>query len=94
MMAETVWKFQIAEDYLTTLELPSGAQPLTAQVQDGDIQMWARLDPDQPRETWKFFLLPTGGTLFPGAHHYLATVQLYGGRIAAHIFYALPGELS
>lgn len=89
-MSETIWKFPLTEAWRTTLQLPVDATPLTVQLQRGHPMLWVRLNPDERREAWAFYLYPTGGTMFNPSETYLATVQVAGGDYLFHVFYVRP----
>ena len=69
---------------------------LTAQVQHGTIVIWAEVDTAAPNRKFKVFPLGTGWQLDPPAgnecildtHTYLSTVQMAGGNLVFHVYYA------
>lgn len=76
------------------LDLVNGPQPvmlpdestlLTAQMQNGNICVWARVNPDSPSRMFFFFVVGTGHPMPEGASQYLATVQM--GPFVWHVFW-------
>lgn len=92
---KTIWKFQIplADEFV--LNMPMGAQILSAQSQDlsaGDedwgaaMFLWALVNPDAAPAERKFKLLSTGNppTICLPVDTYIATVPLNG--LVWHLF--------
>jgi hypothetical protein len=93
--ARQVWKFPVPmgglEDVFT-IDVPHGAEPLTVQLQGGDPQLWALVDPSQPRETRTFRIAGTGHSIterIAGAG-YIGTFQVLNGRLVFHVFEIEP----
>lgn len=59
-LANTIWKFQLNEEQLQQLEVPSGAQILTANFQDDNLCIWALVNDEAPREPRYIRLIGTG----------------------------------
>lgn len=77
--------FGFVEDRITKI--------LTAQVQHGDIVVWAEIDTDAPVRKFQFIPVGTGwdlttkkGDCVLDTHTYIGTVQLAGGAIVFHIY--------
>lgn len=83
---KAIWKIPIPIEDVFTLDMPVGAEILSAQTQDNSIQLWAMVDPAASGEPRTFRLAGTGHPL--GDHHleFIGTVQLHGGRIVFHLF--------
>jgi len=82
----TVWKYQIPiKDYFE-LELPQGAKILTIQVQYGEPQLWALVDPTAQLEFRLFRLSGTGHPITNRNLDYIETVQQLEGQFIWHIF--------
>ena len=69
---------------LITIWMPAGAEILTAQEQDGDIYLWALVDPTGYNEKRTFEVYGASGPLmYPGhKRKYIATVQ-----VNEHVFH-------
>lgn len=86
-----IWKYPVPIVDTFALEMPKGAEVLTVQVQGGDAQMWALLDPDRPKVERCFRLLGTGHPLGVGEvsdrfGRYVGTFQIAGGSLVWHLF--------
>lgn len=55
----TVWKF-ILEPGVTTLSIPVGAQVLSVDVQNGQVCLWALVNPNGTKESRDFISVSTG----------------------------------
>jgi hypothetical protein len=72
-----IYKWTLQPLGQTELFMPANAQVLTVQIQDGNPQMWVKLDPTQPMISRMFYVYGTG-------HHipddprliYIATFQM------------------
>lgn len=81
----TIHKYRL-EPGRTVLSLPQGAAMLTAQMQDFDACMWAKVDPSKPHETRTFDTYGTGDTLPDDPRIiYVATFQTLSGLVW-HVF--------
>jgi hypothetical protein len=82
----TIWKYTL-EPGRTKLQMPQGAQVLTAQMQHGDLCVWAKVDPSRPLELRLFDVYGTGHTMPADPRHcYVGTVQADGGALVWHVF--------
>jgi hypothetical protein len=82
---ETIYKYPV--DVRMQLDLPADAQPLTVQLQQGQPQLWVRLNPLAATIRRTFRVFGTGHPL-EGAGHltYIATFQLDNGGLVFHVF--------
>lgn len=81
---KTIHKFGL-EIGSNSLDLPDGAQVLTAQEQGGRIQMWVLVNPEVKHlQHRKFHVYGTGDTLPVNPGRYIATVQR--GWTVWHVF--------
>jgi hypothetical protein len=87
----TIYKYNL-QPGRTVLDLPAGALPLTAQMQNGDVCMWVLLDPARPHERRFFDVYGTGHGMPADPGRYVATFQMDGGVFVWHVFeaYAAP----
>ena len=91
----SIYKYDIVNTNNGIIEGPI-TKLLTAQVQHGTIVVWAEVDTEAPNRKFEVFPLGTGWPLDPPAgnecildtHTYLSTVQLAGGSLIFHIYYA------
>lgn len=87
---ETIWKYQLDVCSDQLVQLPTGAEILTAQVQHGTVQMWACVDPDSPLETHHIRIHGTGHcVLNHDKLKYISTFQLQNGNLVFHVFEVL-----
>lgn len=85
MPQSTIYKYAIEVTDQQTVSMPAGADILTAQVQHGQVCLWARVDPLAAITQRK---IRVAGTGHPVASEwaYIATVQLAGGGLVFHVF--------
>lgn len=83
----TVYKYHIKHG-LNQLNLPFGAQILTAQIQLNQLVLWALVDPSKPTTQRKLIVEGTGQPIQWAASQltYISTFQLYGGAEIYHVF--------
>lgn len=82
----TVYKYPVqADDYFEVM-MPAGAQVLTVQLQYGDAQMWALVNPDAPLRVYRFRLAGTGHPIRETNLTYIGTFQAMGGGLVFHLF--------
>ena len=91
----SIFKYDIVNTSNGIIEGPI-TKLLTAQVQHGTIVIWAEVDTEVPNRKFEVFPLGTGWPLDPptgkecilDTHTYLSTVQLAGGSLIFHVYYA------
>lgn len=82
----TIYKYGLRITGEQVIHMPLGARMLTAQMQDGDLFVWAMVDTAQPLEKVCFRIFGTGQELGAlGDIPYLGTVQ--DGGLVWHVFY-------
>ena len=82
-----IWKFDLTLDARQEIELPDGAQFLTAQQVRGYVLLWALVDEKAATVTRTIATYYGKGSQLPdnpGA--YIATVQTHGGALVYHFF--------
>jgi len=81
----TIWKFPLTITDQNEIEMPKGAELLTVQMQHGEPQLWASVDPQAPKVSRRIMVHGTGHPvdLF---NVYLATFQTMGGYLVFHVF--------
>ncbi len=80
-----VFKYVMEITDYVDLDMPSGAEVLTAQMQNGDLCLWAKVDENAPKEKRRFRIAGTGHPL-EGKHEYISTVFPYNDSLVFHIF--------
>ena len=84
-MEMRIWKTELKGQDVQDIEIPVGAEILTASHQGERICIWYRCDPDAPTEPRKVMLVGTGHpTVKDGT--YIGTAHLRGGLIVVHVF--------
>lgn len=98
-MAERVHKYPLQSVDLQVIDMPRFARPLAAQMQHGQLCVWAAVG-DGAREPVLFRVAGTGHELgapvdvnpqWAGVSwRYVGTVQMHHGARVFHVFYAAP----
>lgn len=83
---KTVHKYVLPDGARVAINMPDGAEVLTARKQGDCICVWARVDPAAPAVRREFHLSTTGDTLPPDIGRYLGTAMFYGGSFVVHVF--------
>lgn len=89
-MTQAVWKFTLHLPSCPPVVMPLGAQVLSAGEQNGDLQLWALVDPNEQRLAERAFnVYGTGHTISGNAGRFIGTVAFYGGALILHVFEAV-----
>lgn len=87
---QTVWKFVLTLVDRPVVEMPAGAQVLSVAVQGDQVCLWARVDPDEPKELRHFRCLGTGHAFSEADQdtlgRFVGTVLLMDGGLVFHLF--------
>ena len=84
---KTIYKFKLQTTDEQQILMPEGAEILTVQLQDGEPQLWALVDTDQPKTKRYIEIFGTGNPITGiGPRKYIATYQLRGGALVFHVF--------
>jgi hypothetical protein len=83
----TIYKWTLTPGS-TGLHMPAGAKVLTVQMQGDQPQLWALVDPEQPKEWRTFEIHGTGHPMPTNPGEYVATFQMHGGALVWHVFEA------
>lgn len=73
----------------TCINMPSGAKVLSVQEQNGCVQVWAAVNPDNTSKPRRFLVIPTGYPFDVGVLHqfnFVTTLQLSYDSMVFHIF--------
>lgn len=82
----TIWKYQLRDAQIATLNMPKGAQVLSVQVQHGKPMVWALVDPKADMERRISHVVGTGWDFEPAGMTYVGTFQVSGGEFVFHLF--------
>ena len=83
---KNIWKYTLPVNDHPVLPMQKGAKVLSVDVQHGDIQVWALVDPEAPKELRGFRVAGTGHPLEEEitSMRFIGTVQM--GDLVWHIF--------
>lgn len=85
MSTREVWKVSMRpEPWELVVALPSMAQPLSAQMQNGNISIWFLVDPTRSLVNRNLLVVGTGMPFKSRFHSYIDTVQ--NGDLVWHVF--------
>lgn len=81
-----IFKYPLQPTDEQLVHVPGGAGLLTAQMQGGEMMLWAVAEPGQPNRAYKVRVIGTGNAFkgWPGT--YLCTVQM-GSALVWHVFW-------
>lgn len=82
-----VLKWKLSDSSLQYVEMPKGSTILSAQLQYGDLSLWALCDEEETAIDKRHIAICCTGASGPeGSWAHLGTVQLHGGLLVAHVF--------
>jgi hypothetical protein len=87
----TVWKFPLGPGY-NEIWAPGDADLLTAEMQGGELYVWAAVNVGEPIAPFALYVEGTGHELPDVPLEYLSTVQMPGGLVW-HVFRTPMGAL-
>ena len=84
----SVYKYKVPVNDYFTLDLPKTARILKAEVQHGDVCMWALVEPGESTRERIFRFTGTGHPVNEAPAHlqHISTFQMRGGELVFHIF--------
>lgn len=82
----TIHKYPLAASAEQTVEMPSGAEILSAAFQGVQLVIWARVDTDAPLRPRTFGVFGTGHTIPQRRMDYVATANLASFGFWFHVF--------
>lgn len=92
-MNKTIWKFTLDLVDEQQVSLPKDAEILSVQVQNGNICLWALVDPEAEKETRYFEIFRTGHLIYCDMRierKFIGTVQIsYESKLVFHVFVRL-----
>lgn len=85
-MKKTVYKYPLQVADIQEVSLPAGSQILCIKMQDGDVCMWALVNPEETStETVKIRCAGTGHPITENVE-YIDTIMLLDGKLVFHFF--------
>lgn len=81
-----IWRYPLAHGYPIIVPMPVGAQILSIQAQYDIPTIWALVEPGHVLCDRFFYALNTGEEFDDTGLKFIATVQLYDGKIVKHIY--------
>lgn len=90
-MTKVIYKYQLSPKSGVPgyLEMPAGAQVLSAHMQYGAISIWAIVEPTVPKVRYPYFILGTGESFDPTllvGSSFINTILMFEGTLVWHIF--------
>jgi hypothetical protein len=82
---KTVHKYVLPVEDEVTFAPPAGAQLLHVAEQQGDLCLWALVDPSRQPRLRHLRIAGTGHEI-DGSPSYIGTAHLHGGRLVIHVF--------
>lgn len=84
---EVVYKYPLStRTSQTEVEMPSGAKVLRVDVQRNEIQLWAMVEPEAPKETRVFEVFGTGHKMDTAKRVFINTFFVHDGEFVFHAF--------
>lgn len=71
-----IWKYPFEKDWHFTIEMPVGAEIISAQDQGGQMCMWVIADPGNGLEMRQFAIAGTGHDMTDEMVEFIATIQM------------------
>ena len=84
-MASTIWKATLTVAGVQDIEVPEGAQILTARDQNDEMCVWFKCDPSKQPTKRRIIIVGTGHPA-PDIDRYIGTGFLHGGQLVFHVF--------
>lgn len=90
-MAKAIWKFKLKVTDKQSVEMPKGAQILSALVQHEQLCIWALVNVDAEMESRTFEIFGTGNPVpdhvdAESNYKFIGTFMHYDGGFVGHIF--------
>ena len=90
---KTIYKFVIEVSGKQSIKIPKNAVILSAQIQHETLCLWVELDDREPVSDRDIYVFGTGHGIDPSLDiHFIDTVQLMGGDLIFHVYYAHPNN--
>ena len=82
----TIWKQTIETTDVQRVEMPIDAEILTVQEQNGNINIWFKVDTEKQKALREIFVFGTGNPIPKNNAKYIGTYQLMNGALVFHVF--------
>ena len=89
---KVIHKYHLSAVGYQSIAMPKGAKVLSAQVQNGEIFVWAEVDTDEDNELRDFKLIGTGHEIISSNLRFIDTVQLSSGQLILHVHEVLQDD--
>lgn len=89
---KTIWKFPLRITDAQTIEMPDGAEILTAQFQGDELCLWVMVDSEKPKRERVIEIFGTGNPIWVDMgvqRKFIATAQQPDMPLVWHIFESL-----
>lgn len=87
IMEQRIWKYQLEITDDQVISMPTGAEILTVQMQNGKPCLWALVDPNEETKTYRLIqIYGTGNPIPDGNRRYISTIQIFNGDLIFHVF--------
>ena len=81
-----IYKYQLDLAEKQTINMPTSAHVLSAQVQKRKVCIWAVVDPSSLEGETEIYMYGTGNTMESNRKSFIGTVQLDEGDLVLHVF--------
>lgn len=81
-----IWKYPLGIADVQTVKMPAHAKILCAQMQGGDICLWAVVNPEAELTPRNIEVFETGNQMDDGGREYIGTVQSPSFARVWHVF--------
>lgn len=82
----TIWKWTLQVAGTQQVLMPRAAKLLSVQMQGEMPQLWALIDPAEPRESRTIRIIGTGYPIDGDPGDYVGTFQMSNGALVFHVF--------
>ena len=84
--SKTVWKWKLQLNETQVINMPSGAEILSIQTQQGKPMLWALVNEDNPPTSRTFATYGTGFTMPENPGKYIGSYQNKRETLVLHVF--------
>ena len=87
-MTQQVWKFPLRVEDEQIIEVPVGAEPLKAEMQNGELCLWMLVQPSSNKVSKKVHVHGTGHYVSNSvtSSDYVDSFMMHGGALVFHVF--------
>ena len=83
---KTIHKYPLSILDYQTIEIPEGSRLLCVQTQNGEPQLWAKVDTSKPMEELTLMLFGNGQRFTENPGDYIDTFKMAGDALVFHVF--------